>query len=82
MIGIHYGEFVGGFVGTKVLRFDIWGPDVMIARYWFIATNVTQITIFRFKGLRPIFKGQPKANVSRESQRALNPITPYVTCVT
>jgi len=30
-IGIHFGEFVGGLIGTKVLRFDVWGSDVMLA---------------------------------------------------
>lgn len=30
-IGLHCGSFVGGVVGTKRLRFDIWGEDVLIA---------------------------------------------------
>merc|ERR1712056_81500 len=29
-IGIHFGKFVGGVIGTKRLRFDIWGQDVLI----------------------------------------------------
>lgn len=29
-IGMHHGKFVGGVIGTKRLRFDIWGPDVLI----------------------------------------------------
>jgi len=29
-IGIHFGKFVGGVIGTKRLRFDIWGDDVLI----------------------------------------------------
>merc|ERR1719191_29338 len=29
-IGIHFGRFVGGVIGTKRLRFDIWGEDVLI----------------------------------------------------
>ncbi|KAF4666911.1 hypothetical protein FOL47_003845 [Perkinsus chesapeaki] len=29
-IGLHLGNFIGGVIGTKKLRFDIWGVDVMI----------------------------------------------------
>merc|ERR1712113_755415 len=29
-IGLHFGKFVGGVIGTKRLRFDIWGEDVLI----------------------------------------------------
>lgn len=29
-IGLHYGHFVGGVIGTTRLRFDIWGEDVLI----------------------------------------------------
>merc|ERR1712183_1038943 len=29
-IGMHHGKFVGGVIGTKRLRFDIWGEDVLI----------------------------------------------------
>jgi len=28
-IGIHLGEFVAGVIGTKLLRFDMWGPDIL-----------------------------------------------------
>lgn len=28
-IGIHHGAFVAGVIGTKRLRFDVWGPDVL-----------------------------------------------------
>ena len=30
-IGIHTGRIVGGIIGTKVVRYDIFGPDVLIA---------------------------------------------------
>ena len=30
-IGIHTGEVVGGITGTNIVRYDIYGPDVMIA---------------------------------------------------
>lgn len=30
-IGIHYGSFVAGVIGTKRVRFDVWGPDVLAA---------------------------------------------------
>mmetsp|Transcript_27235 Transcript_27235/g.72286 ORF Transcript_27235/g.72286 Transcript_27235/m.72286 type:complete len:541 (-) Transcript_27235:91-1713(-) len=29
-IGLHVGRFVGGVIGTKRLRFDVWGEDVLI----------------------------------------------------
>eukprot|EP00415_Alexandrium_ostenfeldii_P001569 UN1569 len=29
-IGLHFGKFVGGVIGTQCLRFDIWGEDVLI----------------------------------------------------
>jgi len=29
-IGLHCGSFVGGVIGTKRLRFDIWGEDVLV----------------------------------------------------
>mmetsp|Transcript_97973 Transcript_97973/g.187960 ORF Transcript_97973/g.187960 Transcript_97973/m.187960 type:complete len:242 (+) Transcript_97973:102-827(+) len=29
-IGLHFGRFVGGVIGTKRVRFDIWGEDVII----------------------------------------------------
>lgn len=30
-IGIHTGKIVGGIIGTKVVRYDIFGQDVLIA---------------------------------------------------
>ena len=30
-IGSHTGRRVGGIIGTKVVRYDIFGPDVLIA---------------------------------------------------
>jgi class 3 adenylate cyclase len=30
-IGIHTGEITGGITGTKIVRYDIYGPHVMIA---------------------------------------------------
>jgi len=30
-IGLHTGEVIAGIIGTTVVRYDIYGPDVMIA---------------------------------------------------
>ncbi|OMJ85620.1 hypothetical protein SteCoe_13034 [Stentor coeruleus] len=30
-IGIHTGEVIGGITGTKIVRYDIYGPDVHLA---------------------------------------------------
>jgi class 3 adenylate cyclase len=30
-IGIHVGDVIGGIIGTNTVRYDIWGPDVLIA---------------------------------------------------
>ena len=30
-IGVHTGKIVGGIIGTKVVRYDIFGNDVLIA---------------------------------------------------
>lgn len=30
-IGIHTGKVVGGIIGTKLVRYDIFGSDVLIA---------------------------------------------------
>ena len=30
-IGIHTGEVIGGVTGTSIVRYDIYGPDVLIA---------------------------------------------------
>ena len=30
-IGIHTGKIIGGIIGTDVIRYDIFGIDVMIA---------------------------------------------------
>lgn len=30
-IGIHTGDVIGGVIGTNTVRYDIWGPDVLIA---------------------------------------------------
>lgn len=30
-IGIHTGDIIAGVIGTKLVRFDIYGPDVLIA---------------------------------------------------
>ena len=30
-IGIHTGKIVGGIIGAKVVRYDIFGQDVLIA---------------------------------------------------
>lgn len=30
-IGIHTGNIIGGIVGTEIVRYDIYGSDVMVA---------------------------------------------------
>lgn len=30
-IGIHTGTIIGGVLGTDIVRYDIYGPDVLIA---------------------------------------------------
>lgn len=30
-IGIHTGDIVGGVVGTDIIRFDVYGENVLIA---------------------------------------------------
>jgi class 3 adenylate cyclase len=30
-IGVHTGEVIAGVIGTNIVRYDIWGPDVLIA---------------------------------------------------
>lgn len=30
-IGIHTGDIIGGIIGTDIVRFDIYGKDVVIA---------------------------------------------------
>ena len=30
-IGIHIGDVIGGVTGTNIVRYDIYGPDVLIA---------------------------------------------------
>jgi hypothetical protein len=30
-IGIHVGSFIGGVIGTDIIRYDIYGPDPLIA---------------------------------------------------
>jgi len=29
-IGLHHGKCIGGLIGSKRIRYDIWGPDVLI----------------------------------------------------
>lgn len=30
-IGIHTGDFIGGVIGLEIVRYDIYGKDVLIA---------------------------------------------------
>lgn len=30
-IGVHTGSIIGGVLGTDIVRYDIYGPDVLIA---------------------------------------------------
>lgn len=30
-IGIHIGEVIAGITGTNIVRYDIYGPDVLVA---------------------------------------------------
>jgi class 3 adenylate cyclase len=30
-IGVHTGTLIGGIIGTEIVRYDIYGPDVMVA---------------------------------------------------
>jgi len=30
-IGVHTGKIIGGISGTNIVRYDIYGPDVVIA---------------------------------------------------
>ena len=29
-IGIHVGSLIGGVIGSNIVRYDIYGPDVMV----------------------------------------------------
>lgn len=30
-IGVHTGSIIGGIVGTEIVRYDIYGSDVVVA---------------------------------------------------
>jgi class 3 adenylate cyclase len=30
-IGLHFGNIIGGVIGSDIIRFDIYGEDVMLA---------------------------------------------------
>jgi class 3 adenylate cyclase len=30
-VGIHIGEVIAGITGTNIVRYDIYGPDVLVA---------------------------------------------------
>jgi class 3 adenylate cyclase len=30
-MGIHHGDVIAGITGTNIVRYDIYGPDVLIA---------------------------------------------------
>jgi class 3 adenylate cyclase len=55
-IGVHTGEVIAGIIGTKIVRYDIYGPDVLIANKMESggkpgAINVSDVTMTLIKSL-------------------------------
>jgi magnesium-transporting ATPase (P-type)/class 3 adenylate cyclase len=55
-IGVHTGEVIAGIIGTKIVRYDIYGPDVLIANKMESggkpgAINVSDVTMQFIKSL-------------------------------
>ena len=57
-IGVHTGEVIAGIIGTKIVRYDIYGPDVLIANKMESggksgAINVSDVTMDLIKSVHP-----------------------------
>lgn len=57
-IGIHTGTIIGGVIGNKKLRYDIWGPDVLAANT--METNANHNGILLSEMTKQLLQGNLK----------------------
>ena len=44
-VGLNIGKIVAGIIGTKVVRYDIFGQDVLIANLIMRKSNISTVTV-------------------------------------
>ena len=44
-VGLNIGKIVAGIIGTKVVRYDIFGQDVLIANLIMRKSNASNVTV-------------------------------------
>ena len=44
-VGLNIGRIVAGIIGTKVVRYDIFGQDVLIANLIMRKSNASNVTV-------------------------------------
>ena len=61
-IGIHTGIMIGGIVGTKIIRYDIYGQDVVIANK--VESNGIQGKVSVSQSTKELLEGYMPSNFS------------------
>ena len=44
-VGVHTGDVVAGVIGTSTLVYDIWGPDVLVAKSFAMCSKKGRILV-------------------------------------
>ncbi len=44
-VGLNIGKIVAGIIGTKVVRYDIFGQDVLIANLIMRKSKISSVTV-------------------------------------
>lgn len=74
-IGMHTGNLIAGVIGTNVVRYDIWGKDVMIANKMESHGQAGKICVSQIS--KGMLEESGKANLSFEYNHEVDGIESY-----
>ena len=73
-IGIHTGDIIGGITGTSIIRYDIYGTDVLVANKMESTGKVGKVHISQ-QTMKILMKNYPREFKFVEAEKIISPIT-------
>ena len=73
-IGIHTGDIIGGITGTNIIRYDIYGTDVLLANKMESTGKVGKVHISQ-QTMKILMKYYPREFKFVEAEKIISPIT-------
>ena len=73
-IGMHTGDIIGGIAGTNIIRYDIYGSDVLLANKMESTGKVGKVHVSQ-QTMKILKKYYPKEFKFEEAEKIMSPIT-------